>query len=227
MTRWDRGLIRKAKRLRSQGYTYSEIRQKIGKQIPKSTLSYWCHSVRLPGLYREKINRINKASLSRALKIAHIVNQTRRREYLDNLRSKNLNLLQKVDKDVLKLILAIFYLAEGAKYPSSRFLRFGSSDPETIKFFLRSFKIVFNTDPSKFRVDIFCRADQDIEKLQEYWIKITGIDRKFFYKPRVNKRTIGKKTRKRNYRGVCAINYFDTSLQLELQLLGEEIVKRV
>ncbi|MBU0619117.1 hypothetical protein KKD62_02660 [Patescibacteria group bacterium] len=225
--RWKEKDRKLARRFRSEGLTYSEIRKKIGKSIPKSTLSYWCRGVKLPKFYEDKVKQLNFDNLSRALKLAVSVNREKRAKFLGDLRQKNLHLLKYIDNGVLKLILAIFYLAEGAKHPSTRFLRFGSSDPETIKFFLRSLEKLFKTDSSKYRVDILCRADQDLEKLKKYWIRVTGIDESLFYKPRVDKRTIGKKTKKKNYKGVCVVNYFDTSIQLELQLLGEEIVRRV
>jgi hypothetical protein len=83
----------------------------------------------------------------------------------------------------------------------------------------------FTLDGSKFRVEILCRADQNLKALVDYWQKITNLDRSLFYKPRIDKRTIGKKTKKKDYKGVCVIDYFDTGIQLELQLLGESLIR--
>lgn len=77
----------------------------------------------------------------------------------------------------------------------------------------------------KFRVTIQCRADQNISELEKFWQSITSINRSQFYKTRIDKRTINKKTRKSNYMGVCVIDYFDTKIQLELEVLSSSIEK--
>ena len=225
--RWKIEDKQSVRKLRSKGLTYSEIKDEIGKDIPKSTLSNWCNDVKLPKSYQEKIDKLNLKSRNRGRRIALIVNKNKRKEFLLGLKKKNYHLLETINEDTLKLLLAIFYLAEGAKHPSTRYLKFGSSDPETIKFFLRSIKKVFFIDDTKFRIEILCRADQDLDELKEFWYGVTKIDKTLFYKPKIDKRTIGKRTRKRGYRGVCVIDYFDTAIQLELQLLGQLIVEKV
>lgn len=222
---WGGDLKRRVKQLRSKGYTYSEICKKLRKKIPKSTLSFWCHGVKLPNFYAQKITNLNLSNAEKGRQIALVVNKLKRKQFLDGLKNKNLHLIRNLDQRDKKLLLAVFYLAEGSKHPSTQHLRFASISPDIIKFFLFLLKEVFVLDKSKFRVQILCRADQNLDKLINYWQKITNIDRKLIYKPRVDKRTIGKKTRKKNYRGVCVIDYFDTSIQLELQLLGKSLIK--
>lgn len=224
---WKKEDKQLAQRLRSKGLTYSEIKDKIDKNIPKSTLSNWCSNVKLPNFYQEKLDKLNLKSRDRGRKIALLVNKRKREKFLLGLERKNYHLLKSIDKDILKLLLAVFYLAEGSKHPSTQCLKFGSSDPETIRFFLRSLRKVFIVDDTKFRVEILCRADQDLDELKGFWHKVTKINKKLFYKPRTDKRTIGKKTRKRGYKGVCVIDYFDTAIQLELQLLGRLIVDKI
>ena len=64
-----------------------------------------------------------------------------------------------------------------------------------------------------------CRADQDIKKLEKFWSKITKIPPSQFYKARIDKRTIGKKTLKLEYKGVCRIDYFSADIFTELMKL--------
>ena len=63
--------------------------------------------------------------------------------------------------------------------------------------------------------------------IKKFWHKITGISLKQFYPTYVDKRTKGKKTKKKGYKGVCAIHYFDTEIQLELELLADAIMNYV
>lgn len=224
---WEKEIKQSAKKLRGRGLTYPEIRKKLGKDVPQSTLSNWCHKVKLPSFYQEKIKKIVLKNQIKARKLAVLANRKRREHFLEKIRRKNKNFLKDTDEKTLKLLLGILYLAEGAKHPSTRSLKFASSDPEIIKFFLRSLKKCFKLNDSKFRVEIICRADQNLNDLKAYWQKITKINEALFYKPRIDKRTIGKKTKKKDYKGVCVIVYFDASIQIELQSLGRLIVQKL
>lgn len=46
-----------------------------------------------------------------------------------------------------------------------------------------------------------CRADQNIEDLEKYWLSKVKIPREQFYKAQVDHRTIGKPTKKRIIKG--------------------------
>lgn len=223
--KWDDSTKKRTRALRARGYTYSEILCKLKKKIPKSTLSFWCRDIKLPAFYKVKIAKITAKNSEKGRKIAVRVNRERREAFLTSLRNKNLHLIKNLSQETKKLLLAILYHAEGSKHPSTRHLRFASTDPKTVQFFLNLLYQYFKLDRSKFRVEILCRADQHTGKLIKFWSKITGIDLDLFYKPRVDKRTIGKKTKKKDYKGVCVIDYFDTSIQLELQLLGESLIR--
>ncbi|MCH7604567.1 hypothetical protein IID24_01035 [Patescibacteria group bacterium] len=62
----NRLLLReKARKLREQGKTYSEIQQKLGAAIPKSTFSYWCKDVSLPDEYFDKVKLLNTANAAK------------------------------------------------------------------------------------------------------------------------------------------------------------------
>jgi len=191
-------LRKKAVDLRTKGYTYSEIQKKLGIRIAKSKLSYWCNKVILPGWYKSKVDKINKNSLKKARLIALDINKIKREKYLSLLKEKNSHLIKKIDVSQQKLLLSVLYLGEGAKY-----------------------------DDSKFRVRIQCRFDQNIRKLEDYWEKVTKIDRKQFYPTYIDKRTQGKPTLKKDYMGVCTIHYFSKEIQIELIFLADAIIKKI
>ena len=95
-------------------------------------------------------------------------------------------------------------------------LMFGNSDPRVIALFLRLLRQCYNINEDKFRCTLQCRADQNIETLERFWSKITNVPLKQFYKARVDSRTIGKKSRKMDYKGVCRIDYFSADLFNEI-----------
>ena len=119
----------------------------------------------------------------------------------------------------------MIYLCEGGKYPLTRQLTFGNSDPEMIRFFLELLRRWFGVDESKFRCRVIHRCDQNGEDLKKFWSELTRIPLKQFYRSYADKRTLDKPTKKEAYKGVCAVMYFDTGLQFELQAIGEAILK--
>lgn len=217
----------KVLRLRSEGNTYSEIRNMLRIEIAKSTMSIWCRNVKLPVWYKEKIKNINNKNLIRIRPIAHEVNRKKRSEYLRFLLQKNSHLLKKLDKPTQKLLLSILYLGEGAKYKSSQMLSLGSSSPDIIKFYLKLLQNCYNIDESKFRVRIQCRFDQNIKLLESFWLRLTKLKKIQFYPTYIDVRTKGKPTLKKGYKGVCTIHYFSTEIQLELELLANAIMSKI
>ena len=156
-----------------------------------------------------------------------MVNKEKRNIYLNSLINRNTHMLESIDSKVQKLLLSILYLGEGAKYKSTKSLMLANSNPNIIRLFLKLLKNCYNIDDSKFRVRIQCRYDQNTELIEDYWRDITKINRKQFYPTYVDKRTKGKPTKKKEYRGVCSVQYFSTEIQLELEFLAEAIISKI
>ena len=212
-------------KLRQRGKTYSEIQQLIGKTIPKSTLSFWCKEVKLPGLYKIKLKNLSTKNLQYARAVAQKTQRRKRQEYFKKITKDNQHLIKKLtNKDTAKLLLTAFYLAEGGKKTKGA-LMFGNSDPAIIKIFLKLLRLVYKIDESKFRCTLQCRADQNIKILEKFWSKTTGIPKNKFYSARIDKRSIGKKTKKQDYKGVCKIDYFSAHIFHELITIGNLICK--
>lgn len=204
-----------AKKLRKRGKTYSEIKQILNVSIPKSTLSDWCKNLPLPKRYFKKIKAINVKSQKGALKAWKQKKEIKVAKIID--RNKHLSPLLK-NRDIALIALSLLYLGEGSKTKRGS-LTFGNSDPFIIDMFLDLLRRCYEIDNSKFRCTVQCRADQDIKKLEKFWSKITKIPPSQFYGTRIDKRTIGKKTLKLEYKGVCRIDYFSADIFTELMKL--------
>lgn len=218
-------LKKKVIEIRRRGKTYSEIQRALRISIPKSTLSDWCEKVPLPSFYRRKIKKLTEKHLEKIRPLAVLANKRKQEELLNVLRKKNEYLIRYLNKDVCKLLLSILYLGEGAKHRSTRYLKLGSSNSGIIQLYLNLLKRCFPISERKIRVTIGCRADQDIRELEKYWQIITRVPHSQFYKTQIDKRTIGKKTRRKDYKGVCRITYFDTRIQLEIEQLAKQIMR--
>lgn len=202
--------------LRKEGKSYGEIRKILGIDIPQSTLSNWCATVSLPKDYRERVQRLIAKGGHKGRTTAWAVNAARRERYLREIEERNIGLGELLcDKKVAKIALAVLYLGEGGKNRRGS-LVFGNSDPAIIDLFLRLFRHCYDTDESKFRCTLQCRADQNIKELEKFWAQVTKIPSSQFYKARIDPRTIGKPSKKMDYKGVCRIDYFSAEVFLEL-----------
>ncbi|MBI5413259.1 hypothetical protein HZA42_02830 [Candidatus Peregrinibacteria bacterium] len=215
-----------ALKLRSEGKTYNEIKQILGINLPKSTLSYWCKHVDLPTWYEDKVKQFNNQNITKAQKMAWYVHKRNREKFSDDLIRKNSHLNKKAkDTDVLKMLLAFLYLGEGGKWHSHRGLYLGSSDPLIIKIYMHLLSLCYGIKPLRFKVYICHRADQNLKDLQKYWSQLTSIPLKNFYPSKPDPRTIGKPTKRKDYKGVCTLTCSGTHIQLELESIPGLILK--
>lgn len=218
--------IRKqVQQLRKKGKTYSEIRRILKINTPKSTLSYWCRNVSLPKGYRQKILELNKFNFSKARTIALAVKNMERELFFKDIDNKNKSLFTLFDKNlrVRKMVLAILYLAEGSKTARGS-LMFGNSDPHVVNMFVNLMRGCYKLNEQKFRCTVQCRADQNIRNLEKFWSKITKVPLSQFYKARIDKRSIGKISSKKDYKGVCRIDYFSSAVDLELKFIAQKLL---
>lgn len=212
--------------LRSKGKTYSEIQSLLGVKIPKSTLSNWCKGVKMSEANRLKISKLSKENLKKGREKALKNKEIRNLERAKYFEESNNILWERYTNDTAtkKIVLAILYITEGHKNKSS--IAFGNSDAGIISMFITLLRTVYEIDESKFRITVQCRADQNPENLKQYWSKITKISPEQFYKPQIDPRTIGKQTKKDDYKGVCRIDYFSASIDKELKYIARNLEKR-
>lgn len=212
--------------LRRQGKTYGEIKSIVELDIPKSTLSNWCNGILLSSLQKANIQKAIEAGSERGRRTALLVNRIKREAYLKSVEERVSHIPELLqNKNIAKIAAASLYLGEGGKAQRG-WLVFGNSNPNVIALFLSLLRHSYNIDERKFRCTLQCRADQNVEKLERLWSRITKISRRQFYKARIDPRTIGKPSRKPDYRGVCRIEYFSADLFIELMTIGNIICKK-
>jgi len=211
--------------LRKQGNTYTEINNSLKKNLSKSTLSYWCKNIKIKKKFTDKIKKQNLITLGNARKKALIVNKNKKEIYFKNLHQKNKNLINLLKNKKFALIcLACLYLAEGGKKQKGAVM-FGNSDPGIINLFLKLLRFVYVIDEKKFRCTLQGRYGQNVDKLEKFWSNTTKIPLAQFYKARLDKRTMGQKIKKPEYKGVCRIDYLSANIFHELMIIGKILVK--
>lgn len=212
------------------GRTYGEINHELEIKLSKSTLSSICKKVELPLDYSSRIEKLNFENINKARAIAHEMTKIKREEFLGKIKTGNVpiaNLI--IDKSTAKIALSMLCLGEASKYSTKRrSFSLGNSDPRIIMLFIKLLELCFdNFDAGKIRCSVQCRADQDTNKLEEYWHLVTGIPKNLFYKPLIDPRTVGKPTLKLDYKGVLRVYYFDTKVHQDLESLADLIYNRV
>ena len=132
--------------LRRKGNTFSEINMLLEAKIPKSTLSTWFKNINLTPRQKTILDKNITDILTKSRKKAFKINRDKRIKYLKALKNKNLFLLESLDKNTQKLLLAILYLGEGAKSKSTGFLSLASSNPRIIRLYLTLLSSCFTID---------------------------------------------------------------------------------
>lgn len=219
-------LREEAKKMRLQGRTYEEIRRNLRVSVPKSTLSCWLRDLAMPAESSNKIKNRNEANLRRGREIASL-NRKRRNALREEKFHSDNNLVRALltkNVQVRKIALSMLYLGEGSKTDRGS-LMFGNSNPDTVRLFLSLLRSCFQISNEKLRLTLQCRADQNVSALETFWSSVTGVPLKNFYKAQVDQRSIGKPTRKKDYKGVCRIDYFSSDVDLELKYLAAHIEK--
>lgn len=212
-------------RFRRRGYSLDELCVKFN--VRKATVQGWANSIPLSDKAKARIRfRILEGGRKGRL-TANRVNRQKIKWWKQQVWERSSLVVHEatLTSGIRRLFCALLYLCEGSRYPSSRVLGFGNSNPRIIRFFLYLLRSCFQVDKRKFRCQISHRWDQDFDSLVSYWSRITGIPSRQFYRTKPDKRTKGKKTLWKDYRGVCFVQYFDTTLQLTLQCMGEALMK--
>lgn len=206
--------------MRRQGKTYGEICKLVDRKIPRSTLTYWCKGIILNKAKQSRIVALRRMNLEGARAKALIAHKQKRKHYLQLIESRNEHLARLLtDKNVSKLLLAMLYLGEGAKWKSHRGLQLGSSNPEIITLYINLLERCYSVSRKQLKAVVYYRIDQNLQSLITFWSQRTGVPKSNFYKSKPDARTKGKKTR-RGYYGVCAIFGPGTEIQLELETIA-------
>lgn len=217
----------RARELRSQGKTYTEIQKLLNISIPKSTLSNWCDGVALPDWYNEKIRELHYKSFTKAQAMAWASMRRKREFFLDQIKEEAKKIIEKLDLANLKIVLAMLYLGEGAKWQGHSGLLLGSSDPKIILLYILLLEKCYKIDLRRLKCRVSYRTDQNIRELERYWSDITGIPKGNFYKTKADPRTKGEKTKNKDYRGVCVITCAGSHIQLELEEIAKILLENL
>ncbi|MBI4068218.1 hypothetical protein HY413_02320 [Candidatus Kaiserbacteria bacterium] len=215
-----------AQALRLQGKTYPEICHALGIKVPKSTMFFWFRRLIISEAAKNRIALMQLKNLERGRSISlqkrRVERARRERAFIES----NLVVCRHMSQNhyAQKIALAMLYLAEGGKRKHGSMV-FGNSDPHIVLLFLSLLRACFSVDESRLRVTLQCRADQNVKKLERFWLRTTKVPATQFYKAQIDQRTVGKPTKKKEYKGVCRIDYFSADADFDLKCLANQLEK--
>ncbi len=230
--------------LRKKGFSYSEIKKDF--IVPKSTLSYWLRGIKLTESQTQKLKerqlKITKANFEN-----RILKTSQRIEEIKNSSAKT---LKEISKRELWLMGIMLYWRERFLHNNESDLRkgvrFASSDPNIIKFFLKWLRDVGQLEKEELGLDIFIGQDkkriiqnksksiiEDNKKITQnnnevvaesinYWSQVTDMPKDYFshiYFQKNRKKRTKRKSSKKAHHGLLRIRVKASSM-LARQISG-------
>lgn len=120
---------------------------------------------------------------------------------------QNLNIAEQK----LKIAGVMLYWAEGTLRGKGTTVDFANSNSQMIKIFLKFLRNICGVNEQRLRVYLYCHSYCDVEKIKEYWHKITRIPLSQFTKPYIREGSSNLSDRKLLY-GLVHIRYNDKRL---------------
>ncbi len=215
-----------ARNLRRQGKSYSEIVNEL--QVPRSTLHLWLKDISIPIRFTGEARKSWWKSMQRLAVEANKKKYTSIYSKIDEkilLEQKSLT----IDVDFCKSLLSAIYWTEGSKGRHS-IVVFANTDPGLTLLFVTLLRKCYKIDESKFRVRLHLHDYHNEEKVKTFWSHLLKIPQDQFTKTYRKERS-KEKTFRRNFGGICFVNYNSVYLRAEIaqygKFLGQKITGKI
>jgi predicted transcriptional regulator len=206
-----------AREMRKKGMSVSEITKHLG--VSKSSVSLWCSDIELT---QKQISilmaRKKDRGLVGRLKGAEVQKQKRLRE-IKFFQQQGARQLQTITKRDLFFLGLGLYWGEGNK--TDRRLGFCNSDPDAIIVLIRWLELFdVSLDQLRFTVGVNEIYRHDIERIHQFWYRVTGAQPKQFTQPSF-KRVTNKKVyaNPNNHYGTLQVRV-ENPCKLQRKVLG-------
>lgn len=202
----------KAKKLRLKGYSYNEIKEKLG--IPKSTQSGWFKELKLPDKAKERLEKRKTKGTKHLIK--RNKRQTKKaKKKAEKIKKKASSSIKELTHEELKLIGCSLYWAEGYKRQElGCTVSLANSDPKLVAVFMKFLRQVCKVSNSRFRAQLFLYDNIKEEEAKDFWTEVTDIPKTQFQKTQTETSISSKRDRPHNRLpyGTIQIRVSDTDL---------------
>lgn len=168
--------------MRRKGMSYSEIENQI--HVPKSTLSFWLKNLKLTPEQTKKLDQ-NKIE---GLKRGSVKKIRKTLQMIADIKKSSASDIKGITKKELWLMGIILYwrerLLSGNENDLRKGVKFTSSDPYLIKFFLKWLKEIGGIKNDEIQFDIFVGKDKKsaIHEIIEFWSEVVGVPEQYIFR---------------------------------------------
>lgn len=161
--------------MRKKGLSYSEIKDQI--HIPVSTLSFWLRKIKLSDEQKKKLDDRR----STAIKRGQAKNILKRKNEIDELKKHAVKSIHKIsDKELWLMGIMLYWrerLLSSNENDLKKGVKFTSSDPYLIKFFLKWLRDVGHIENEELEFDLFLKQKEkkETEEAVVYWKDVVDI----------------------------------------------------
>jgi len=210
----------KAQALRRQGISIVVIAKKLS--VSKSSVSKWCRTINLTEDQFEKLRKNKGVSLTTGQRMGAETNKKKRLDAILNAELSGKNIINKISKRELLLIVTALYWCEGSKSDRTSGFILVNSDPDMI--YIVKYFLVHNLDiPIK---DIVCSIQinkihkERINLVLSFWKNLLKLPKDQFRKPYyVNTKVKRVYENYDNYYGICRLSV-RRGMNLKYRMLG-------
>ncbi|MDO8488427.1 MAG: hypothetical protein Q7S31_03915 [bacterium] len=207
------GLANRAKDLRKQGKSYSEIRKSLG--VAKSTLSEWFSKKEWSKhITRDLNNKYLPQNKSRII----LMNESKKQKRIARHRLYQTEaeaLYHKLGNNPLFVAGVFIYWGEGEKLGNGR-ISVINTDARILQIMIRFYRQVLKVPDRLIRAGLFIYSDLDPIKTLNYWSKMLNLPKGQFIKTHILQSKIGP-TKRRSLYGMC--NIYVSRIELKIKIL--------
>lgn len=199
-----------ARRLRKSIMSLGDIAKKLN--VAKSSVSSWTRDIELT---EEQHNKIWKRGHLRqnADFMSERARDKRRKSQEEGKKKAK-------EKNSLHLSGCMLYWAEGWKSNNKSVISFSNSDPNMIRVFMSFLEKEMNIDKNDLKLVVNCYLGNGLtqEKIEEYWLNLTGASKENLRKTQVNRLPSSSKGYKKNKLkyGTCHLIIYNTQKMQEI-----------
>ena len=155
--------------LRKKGYSYSEIQNFVS--VPKSTLGVWIKKLKLTPLQLERVRQKRILGSKRGAQIKSL----RTQEAIEKVMRQSSHDIKTISTRELWLLGIMLYWKQLSEADVKKGVRFTSSDPFLIRFFLRWLFQIGKLTKKEIALDLFLHDNQKkkLDVIKKYWSRIT------------------------------------------------------
>ncbi len=195
----------KAIKLRHQGFSYSQIKEKMG--LSKSTLSNWLSPYPLSSEKIRELRDLNPRRIENC-RNTKAKNKKDRLDKVYKIVSEDISILTKRELFIAGLFL---YWGEGSKSERTT-TGLSNTDPAMLRFFLRWLEFM-EVDVRKLKITLQLYKDMDLKKELKFWSDTLKLPLSCFRKPYVKDSALSGLTYKNGFgHGTCNIRFYNRDL---------------